>query len=63
MTPQATPHVIVGHFNPHCAVCGRTVMQIQRQPDAPCQRHTLPFEEIENVHHGETFTPQADRRD
>lgn len=38
-------HQLIGHFNPRCAVCGQTVMQIQRQPDAPCRRYTLPFDE------------------
>lgn len=37
-------HRIIGWLNPHCAVCGRTLMEIQAQPSQVCQRHTLPFE-------------------
>lgn len=39
-----TVHVIVGHFNPRCARCGRTVMAIQNDPLVACEQSTLPFE-------------------
>jgi len=38
-------HAIVGHVNPRCLTCGRTPMQIQRQPTAVCQRASLPFDD------------------
>jgi hypothetical protein len=31
-------------MNPHCGDCDRTVMEIQRQRFAPCERMTLPFD-------------------
>jgi hypothetical protein len=39
-------HTMTGFINPHCATCGRTPMQIQRQPAAPCRRATLPFDDV-----------------
>lgn len=44
---RSATHQMVGHFNPRCAVCGRTAMQIQRSVSAPCERMTLPFDVIE----------------
>lgn len=38
-------HQMVGSINPRCVICGRTPMQVQRTPEAPCRRRTLPFVE------------------
>lgn len=38
-------HRLAGHINPHCLTCGRTPMQIQKTPTAPCRRASLPFDD------------------
>jgi len=43
--PDGLRHQIVGHFNPRCARCQRTVMEIQRMTDRTCHPLTLPFDE------------------
>jgi hypothetical protein len=46
-TADRVGHRMVGHMNPHCAVCGRTAMQIAKSPLMACRRATLPFDEID----------------
>jgi hypothetical protein len=54
-TPPPVKHRFVGFINPHCATCGRTPMQAQRQPSAPCERMTLPFDRADAINQ----TPRA----
>lgn len=45
MTIPARRHQFLGFVNPRCTVCGKTPMQVQRDPLVACRRFTLPFED------------------
>lgn len=34
-------HQMIGHFNPRCARCGRSLIDLARRPQVPCQRKVI----------------------